>query len=170
MTSLFSRARSVDRRQPVTESVVFRSPAGERAEIKGQVLSRLLTRAQNDGNAPEAGGILIGRRILDSADLVVDVATEPFPSDQRTRYRFVRLPEGHQQVLDRLWSDSGGGVTYLGEWHTHPAPTAIPSPEDRRNWGHFAEYSPQGRLIFLILGTGGAIGCWSDSAQWTLED
>jgi len=98
------------------------------------------------------------------------MATQPFPTDERSRFKFVRLPEGHQQVLDLAWSESGGAVSYLGEWHTHPSPTAVPSPKDRRNWRRLARRFFHGRLIFLILGTDGAIGCWSEGVPWRLED
>jgi len=152
----------------VTEAVVFRSPDEERAEIKGRVLARLLAHTQEDSTAPEAGGILMGRRILDSGDVVVDMVTEPFPTDQRGRFKFVRFPEGHQQALDQEWSESGGAVSYLGEWHTHPAPTSVPSAKDCRNWRQL-EHSSLQRLIFLILGTDCALGCWSDGVQWGLE-
>src|SRR5450759_1911025 len=94
-TSPSLRAGSAERRRLVTEAVVFRSPDEERAEIKGRVLARLLAHTQEDSTAPEAGGILMGLRILDSGDVVVDMVTEPFPTDQRGRFKFVRFPEGH---------------------------------------------------------------------------
>jgi len=69
---------------------------------------------------PEAGGVLLGRHILETGDIIVDLITEPMPSDRQGRFRFFRARRPHQAAIDRAWRASGGTYTYLGEWHTHP--------------------------------------------------
>jgi len=150
------------------DGAVFRSVDGMRLELKPRVVAQLRVHAQVQPKAPESGGILIGRRIAGSVDAVVDLATEPFPSDRRSRFRFTRLPTGHQAVLDREWVSSTEVETYLGEWHTHASSDVSPSTCDHRNWRRLQSRSGDSRLYFLIVGTE-TIGCWSDGVMWALE-
>lgn len=149
--------------------LVFMGPNGARVEIKPLVVGELRQYAQRERGSSENGGILIGRRILDSRDTVVDQVTSACPSDVQSVCSFVRNPNGHQAQLDRAWSQSGGVATYLGEWHTHPTPHVEPSAIDGRNWGKLSRHSAD-PLVFVIVGTK-TIGCWGpDGCRWTMEE
>ncbi len=64
----------------------------------------------------------------------------------------MRKDPGHQKISDTGWKESGGIITYLGEWHTHPVKTPSPSSTDRYEWSKLcAFYSDP--LVFLIVGT-----------------
>lgn len=165
--SPLARAECVER-QAMPDGPVYRSPTGARVEVKRRVLNRMLAVAGNGAVSDEGGGILIGRRVLDSADMVVDEVTLPFPTDRRSRFSFLRRRQGHQQALDAAWRASGEVATYLGEWHTHPAPIPEPSPQDLKNWRDLTRQHGT-RLIFLIVSTAGAIGCWGDEGVWEEE-
>jgi integrative and conjugative element protein (TIGR02256 family) len=105
-------------------------------------------------NQTEAGGVLLGRLILDAQDVVVDRVTEPATSDQRSRFSFWRSQRTTQQLVNDAWRQSGGTQQYLGEWHTHPEDDPTPSGVDRRNWqrilreAHFESEA----LWFVIVG------------------
>lgn len=102
----------------------------------------------------EAGGVLLGRHIADSDDIVVDDLTVPMRGDRRGRYYFVRGQEAHQKIIDRVWRDSGGTCTYLGEWHTHPEPVPTPSSVDCTNWKRKLKQDRfNGCVFFVIVGT-----------------
>jgi len=148
-------------------AIVFQSASGERVEVKPAAVQELRAHAQYERGSKEDGGILIGRRILDSPDVVVDCITFAFPTDRQSSLSFVRNPRGHQEMLDRAWEDSGGVATYLGEWHTHPTPNAAPSGVDLRNCAELSLRSPE-PLVFLIVGTE-RIGCWGHGGQWQQE-
>jgi integrative and conjugative element protein (TIGR02256 family) len=150
------------------DGLVFHSPTGARVEVKRRVVNRMLAVARNGAVSDEGGGILIGRRVLDSADMVIDKVTLPFPTDLRSRFGFLRRRQGHQQALDAAWRNSGEVATYLGEWHTHPSPTAEPSSQDLQNWRVLTK-EHGARLVFLIVSTIGAIGCWGDEGKWEEE-
>jgi integrative and conjugative element protein (TIGR02256 family) len=151
----------------VCEALVFQAPSGERLEVKPSALAELRRGIQVGRSAPEGGGILVGRRILDSADLVVDCVTSAFPTDARSRHSFTRNPTGHQGILDRVWAESGGVATYLGEWHTHPSAGVSPSAVDWLNWRRLQRRS-NAPLVFLIVGTE-LIGCWGRHGRWRQE-
>jgi integrative and conjugative element protein (TIGR02256 family) len=103
---------------------------------------------------PEAGGVLLGRHLLGTSDILVDRVTEPLPGDQQSRFRFFRARRRHQMVIDRAWQESAGTQTYLGEWHTHPERVPAPSLSDRLGWhrklltDRFSDV-----MFFVIMGT-----------------
>ncbi|WP_281180887.1 Mov34/MPN/PAD-1 family protein [Chondromyces crocatus] len=91
-------------------------------------------RAQHDPHALEAGGVLVGRHIRGSRDVVVDLVTEPMPGDRQSRYSFHRSQKPHQRFLDEIWRTSRKTCVYLGEWHTHPERHPSPSSVDLADW------------------------------------
>jgi integrative and conjugative element protein (TIGR02256 family) len=110
--------------------------------------------AQTSSSSKEAGGVLIGRHILNSKDIVVDAVTTPLPGDRRTRTSYHRHAAGHQEILDRAWAASRGTSVYLGEWHTHPEPTPSPSQIDLKDWNRRlrADIVEAPFILFVIVG------------------
>jgi integrative and conjugative element protein (TIGR02256 family) len=103
---------------------------------------------------PEAGGILLGRIIKGSPDIVVDQAVGPSPGDRRGRYFFFRARRSAQIIINQAWNASRQTLNYLGEWHTHPEADPSPSAVDRRDWAQIAARSgfEQPSLLFVIVG------------------
>ena len=117
---------------------------------------------QLDGDSKEAGGILLGRFIKESQNIVVDEATEPTETDKRGRFFFKRGRTKHQQRINEVWKTSKGTLNYLGEWHSHPEDGPSPSGQDLKNWKrivHSAKYE-QNELLFVIAGYG-QIRAWA---------
>jgi integrative and conjugative element protein (TIGR02256 family) len=109
---------------------------------------------QVEGSQPEGGGVLLGRMIDGSSDIVVDQATKPNPADRRSRFSFIRKKQPAQEKVNRAWADSEGTSVYLGEWHSHPEDFPTPSSKDLRNWKRIlrdvkCDYDA---LFFLIIG------------------
>ena len=110
--------------------------------------------AQHLPGQPEAGGILLGRHIVDSDDVIIDRVTVPQSGDRQTRTRFFRARRRHQDALDEAWRISGGTCTYLGEWHTHPETIPTPSWVDRANWRRkLLTDRFTAPIFFVIVGT-----------------
>jgi integrative and conjugative element protein (TIGR02256 family) len=134
--------------------VRFLRPSGGRFQLGPEALSTLLAYMQDRTGKREAGGVLLGRHILNSCDIVVDGATRPMPGDWRTRTRYHRARRRHQNEVNRAWKHSRGTCTYLGEWHTHPEPYPTPSDLDIADWqrrlGMDTYTEP---LFFVIVGT-----------------
>lgn len=105
-------------------------------------------------NDAEAGGIMLGRLILDCSDVIVDDATKPHPDDKRSRLFFWRSNKNAQQRVVDAWNGSSGTQIYLGEWHTHPEDVPKPSCVDIQNWNRILGRSrfEQGFLLFVIIG------------------
>lgn len=132
--------------------LIRKRPSGGRLGVSPRAFAHIRKYRQDACPKPEAGGVLLGRRVLDSSDVVVDQVTTPFPSDVRRRHEFIRRERGHQDVVTRAWKESGGTTVYLGEWHTHPESIPQPSRRDTQGWLKKVGEVPGDGLFFLILG------------------
>ena len=102
----------------------------------------------------ETGGIIVGEmRPLDESIVITDVSA-PFEKDVRGRFHFNRKSDGHQEYMDRLWSESGLKKMYLGEWHTHDQKNPVPSSIDINNWEKIEQRNKVApEMYFIIIGT-----------------
>ena len=145
----------------MTVGIVFRTRDGKRLKLDDAVLDRLALYRQVGLHHHEAGGVLLGRHLLDSSDIVVDEITEPMAGDSRSRFRFRRGQRNHQRRIDEAWLASRGTCVYLGEWHTHPEADPTPSSTDLHDWRRRLRTDAFGgdALYFLILGVR-AVRAW----------
>lgn len=125
-----------------------------RVELDVRALSLFEGHRQLRATDAEAGGILIGRRIVDSDDVIVDDVTVPSSGDISSRFQFVRAREPAQAVLNAAWQKSAGTQNYLGEWHTHPEDVPTPSHQDINNWCRIVSDTEfeGSSLLFVIVG------------------
>ena len=113
---------------------VFEAADGQRLKICGAVGEKFASFRQTGSRSTEAGGVLIGRWIVGQGDVVVDEATGPMTGDKRSRFGFFRSHREHQKAIDHAYEGSRGTVGYLGEWHTHPERSPLPSSVDTDDW------------------------------------
>lgn len=114
--------------------LTFTRVGGGRLQIGPWALAVMRQYVQDAPSKAEAGGILLGRHISGTDDIIVDEVTVPMVGDRRSRFQFFRARRLHQEALDRAWQESDGTCTYLGEWHTHPELCPNPSLVDRLCW------------------------------------
>ena len=137
------------------QSVVrFVRPGGGLVEFSPLVVATLRSMRQVDEASLEAGGVLLGRLIEGSLDVVVDEITTPGPADERSRYAFKRSRKSAQPRVTQAWSESAGTRIYLGDWHSHPEDEPTPSSVDRRDWANTLRQATyeQDFLLFAIVG------------------
>lgn len=140
--------------------LTYAREGGGRFQISPSALELIRGFIQHDTRAPEAGGVLLGRHIHGTADVIVDTVTSPMPGDHAHRFRFFRNRRAHQEAVDRAWKNSGGTCTYLGGWHTHPERDPLPSQIDWLDWRqHLLIDRYTGSLFFVIAGTH-SVGVW----------
>lgn len=113
--------------RPVREQGTVPSRAAEPSSlwIHASVVSRLLRLAARPW---EVGGWLLGYWTADERSVFVTHATPP--ARRGTPFGVWISGKGHRERFDRAWAASGGHVTFLGDWHTHPGCAATPSPRD----------------------------------------
>lgn len=149
----------------VLPAVFYLTNSGK-IKITHEAMVRMATYAQCEKTADEAGGVLLGRFIKESNDIIVDNITVPMIGDLRSRFSFKRGKALHQRIIDRIWQKSRGTSQYLGEWHTHPEKNPSPSIVDTNNWKRqLKEDTFSNRfLYFIILGTED-LGIWEGDKE-----
>ncbi len=137
------------------EAILFLTSKGGKLKLNHSVILKIKEYRQNHFLKPEAGGILLGRHIIESKNIIVDSISEPMTEDKQNRFRFFRTAKPHQKVIDKAWHDSHGAYNYLGEWHTHPESLPIPSNIDLNDWKRKLKQDTfyGNYLYFLIVGT-----------------
>lgn len=103
-------------------------------QINSNVIQKLNLYRQDNIIKKESGGVIIGRFLEDSFDIVIDEVTTPFIRDVRKRCYFKRSMEEHQSYVIKKWKESNGTQNYFGEWHTHAEDIPVPSNTDINDW------------------------------------
>jgi len=152
-------------------TVIFLDSEGNKFELGYSALISMNKFVQDAASKVEAGGVLLGRYIVNCKHVVVDSVTVPLENDKRSRFLFFRTAKRHQSIIDNIWLSSDGTCNYLGEWHTHPEPDPVPSPHDISEWRRklHADKFDSDFLFFVIVGTE-KINAWRGSRDsGTLE-
>lgn len=149
--------------------LLFQVTPIQRLIFVGDAVKQMQAHAQRSWWQAEAGGVLLGRHLLDSEDLVVDEVTTPQKQDRRSRFSFFRSKQ-HGVIARARWVARDSTIAYLGLWHTHPERDPSPSGVDRRDWENaLANDVFEGdRLFFPIVGTD-RIRVWSKTRDGPIE-
>jgi len=150
--------------------LVYRVNPRQRLIIVEHALEQMQALAQRRWWDCEAGGVLLGRHLLDSHDVVVDEVSTPQSGDRRTRFGFFRSAN-HEQVARQRWLKENSTSAYLGLWHTHPERHPTPSGIDQRDWQQAiaGDIYEGDRLFFPIVGTH-CIRIWTLSRRGTFRE
>lgn len=124
-------------------------------KISRHAYDRMATYIQTNEKDEEGGGVILGRFIIDSKNIIIDDVTLPMLGDKKSRFSFFRSAKPHQRVIDNKWEKSNGTCHYLGEWHTHPEEYPTPSVRDWEGWNKQLKDDKftSRYLYFVILGT-----------------
>ncbi|WP_367652101.1 Mov34/MPN/PAD-1 family protein [Pseudomonas aeruginosa] len=114
--------------------------------VNEKVLALILSYRQSNPDDCEAGGILMGKRRGEHFEITF--ATAPQAKDTRSRCRFTRHPDGHQEIAEERFRETNGEENYLGEWHTHPENHPMPSTIDTRDWKRLSKIH---RVPLLVI-------------------
>lgn len=134
--------------------LVYRVTPNKRLIIVEHAIEQMQAFAQHHWWNSEAGGVLMGRHLLDSQDIVIDEVSTPQGTDRRGRYSFFRSRK-HEQLAHQRWLQEHNTSAYLGLWHTHPERDPSPSCVDRNDWLQAVanDIYEGDRLFFPIIGT-----------------
>lgn len=134
--------------------MVFRVTPRQRLVFVSGAVEQMKVFAQKRWWSAEAGGVLLGRHLLDSHDVVVDEITTPQDTDRRGRFSFFRSRR-HEALARERWQVESSTMAYLGLWHTHPEADPTPSGVDCNDWTQAVSRDAYegDRLFFPIVGT-----------------
>ncbi|HGA1211101.1 TPA: Mov34/MPN/PAD-1 family protein, partial [Streptococcus suis] len=113
---------------------------------------------------PEAGGIFVGKRLLNNSILIINFS-EPQDNDVRSRFKFSKTSPYHQMFADDYFGKSLGFISLIGEWHTHPEDIPTASCVDINSWEKIISDNDD-RLFFLIVGLRAGRFYYRESNKW----
>jgi hypothetical protein len=88
---------------------------------------------------------------IGKAIYVVDALGPPSDSEERNE-SFLRGTDGLSEELKKIADQTGGIVSYVGEWHSHPdGVVAAPSGDDLQQMAFIASHLRQDGLPALML-------------------
>lgn len=150
--------------------LVFRVTPQQRLVFVDHAVEQMKAFAQHRWWHREAGGVLLGRHLLDSEDVVVDEVTTPQSTDRRSRFGFFRSRK-HEELAHVRWQEQISTMAYLGLWHTHPQEDPTPSIVDHADWQQAVSHDnfEGARLFFPIIGTH-RIRVWCLSRQGSFRE
>lgn len=136
------------------DELIFQSEDGAKIKVSKAPLQIMLSFRQMKRGSHESGGVLLGRYLKDSMDVVVDFVTTPKKNDSSTEVFFFKNKDEHQAVIDEKWEETKWTCNYLGEWHTHPEDHPTPSSLDIKTWLRLVKETEFefGELHFIIVG------------------
>lgn len=103
-------------------------------------------------NQKEYCGVLLGREIINTSNIIIDKVTEPSEDDIQKKFYFFRDKKYHQKKIIEEWKKSDGTCNYLGEWHTHLEDVPNPSPTDIKEWKKaLKKFKFDGNELFFII-------------------
>lgn len=138
-------------------TISFRN--GTFVDIEDSVLAVFQLFQQRNPWSKEAGGVLIGKQVENDNHYVLSAISTPTKYDKQTRCSFTRSIKSAQPFIDERWRNSGGIENYIGEWHTHPEITPVPSRIDKALIRQVVldKSSPFSKVILIIVGLNGTI-------------
>lgn len=96
-------------------------------EIKDELLKKM--RKHGKEHYPnEYGGLLVGRYSDDLKSVLIEQTVLP-KEFKSSRFKFERGVRGLKKVLHDFFKQTPS-LSYVGEWHTHPDGTSVPSITD----------------------------------------
>lgn len=96
-------------------------------EVEDELLTKLLEVGKNH-YPKEFGGFLIGHYSEDNKHLYITDTILP-KKYQASKYSFERSAKGIENELTEFYADNPRKI-YIGEWHTHPDNSPIPTTTD----------------------------------------
>ena len=124
--------------------------SGQSLTISDEVLNHFSKHRQRRCWSREAGGQLFAE--IKGVDIVIAHATGPRRGDSRSRFTYRPNRRLEQREIDRYFAQ---GLHYVGDWHTHPEPRAVPSSEDLRSMRECVRKSRHrlNSFVLVIAGT-----------------
>lgn len=117
----------------------------------------------------ETGGVLFGYR--NDKDIVITEATGPGPQARHRRTWFEPDTTYCQAQLAAIYERTGGAISYLGEWHTHPCGNTQPSFQDLKSMLTLAKDpgTRQPEPLLLIFRPENTVLIWGWTEDWSIS-
>jgi integrative and conjugative element protein (TIGR02256 family) len=131
--------------------------------LLGSSVEAMLSEARR--RAPlESGGVLLGWHDGHGEELAVVRVLGPGPRAVHKRTRFSPDDDWQREQIALAYEESGRTVSYLGDWHSHPGGSDIPSRRDERTARRIARSRSARARHPVMLILSGAAEVWHPTA------
>lgn len=141
-----------------TESLSFAiGSSGQSLVFTNGVIQHLSRWRQRWWWQKEAGGQLFAR--FNERQVLIEMATGPRDTDRRTRMSYVPDRNAERQEIAHFFKE---GLHFVGDWHSHPEKTPVPSGVDDRSIAECVRKSDHRLNGFLLV----IVGTMSPPDSW----
>ena len=129
------------------------NPKSLLVNLDKKLLTKLLSYRQIRDCDKETGGVLMGE-LYPSSNRIKITHILVCKHTNNSRYGLELNIECLQEQMNKIWKDSNGTITYLGDWHTHPEFNPKPSYIDYKTFvkNYYISKFEQNILLYIILG------------------
>lgn len=117
----------------------------------------------------ETGGMLVGWADFEAGHLVVATIIGPGPNAEHHTWGFTPDGAWQQEQLDQIYLATDGRLSFVGDWHVHPAGGFGMSRRDRRTMAATVD-EPDSRLAVALMGLLAQEDEHYRLGMWTLGD
>ncbi len=115
------------------------------------LLQKMHTVATTEYRSTESGGVLLGYKLLGKSEYRITDFTPPFLNDIISQANFHRRDKKHIEKIHESWK-TDQTIMYLGDWHSHPIDSPLPSKTDITSWERMAVQSQTiANILFFFL-------------------
>ncbi len=107
--------------------------------LNAQALDAMTAEARR-AHPNETGGMLVGWDNPARHEIVIATIIGPGPNASRTKTTFEPDSAAQQAQLEHMFNTTDGAITYLGDWHVHPAGGFGMSRRDRKTMAATARH------------------------------
>ncbi len=148
--------------------MIISTTKGRKIKINNEILEHIYKYRQVAESDLEAGGIVIGREIIENNNLIIEYITEPYSNDRRDKFRFKRIDKRHVEYFESVYERFNGIHVYVGEWHTHPEDIPNYSSIDLNNWKKIRKYKDNKVYNYHFIAGRKNFRIWEVSTEITL--
>lgn len=136
-------------------------------ELDQNLVNKLLSYQQIKDNDFENGGILMGE-LYPKSNRIKITHILVCEHSKNSKYALELNIKCLQKQMEKIWDESNGTITYLGDWHTHPESNPKPSYIDYKTFvkNYFVSTFEQNVLLYMILGNNKSIWFKSFNGLW----
>lgn len=146
--------------------------SGQQLILHDRVLDHFKRHRQLTARSTEAGGQLFAR--FEGCQIHVVEATGPNRVDKCHRFSFLPNRRKEQRDIDEFHRD---GLHFIGDWHTHPQDTPMPSPMDIESITDCFRRSQHNLQSFVLIVIGRrdppeglSVSLHNDTETWILQN
>ncbi len=129
-------------------------------KITKESLSIIYNFRQTSLKSLEAGGVILGREDSTTNNIIIDVISQPYKNDKRSRCSFIRIDKEHLKIYNKVNQENNNIYMYIGEWHTHPEYSPMYSSIDFTNWITICEENDKKDFQYHIIAGINYISIW----------